>query len=92
MMRILFSFALALACSVVLASPGGTYRAGSKVLSPGDPSSKVLDNMGQPESKEPVENKHGARTGEYWYYHDGNKTVKFFISGGRIVDIDEIRS
>jgi hypothetical protein len=80
-----------LVSSLVMASPGGTYRAGSKVLSPGDPAAKVLDTMGQPESKEAVQNKYGAQIGEYWYYTSGSKRIKFLISGGRIVDIDEIR-
>ena len=71
--------------------PGSTYRAGNKVLSPGDSQTKILDTMGEPESKEPVQNQLGAQMGEYWYYRDGNKTVKFFISGGRIVSVDEIR-
>lgn len=92
MKRIVFSICLLVVFAAAIASPGGTYRAGSKVLSPGDPSAKVLDSMGQPDSKEPVENKRGAQMGEYWYYQDGKKTVKFFISGGRIVDIEEIRS
>ena len=52
---------------------------------------KVQDAMGEPESKEPIQNKLGAQMGEYWYYRDGNKTVKFFISGGQIVSIEEIR-
>jgi hypothetical protein len=71
---------------------GSTYRAGSKVLSPGDSAMRVLDAMGQPEVKEPAQNVNGASMGEYWYYRDGSKTVKFFISGGKIVNIEEIRN
>jgi len=86
------AFALAfLSTSVLAERPGSTYRAGNKVLSPGDSAMKVQDAMGEPESKEPIQNKLGAQMGEYWYYRDGNKTVKFFISGGQIVSIEEIR-
>ena len=77
--------------AVLADRPGSTYRAGNKVLSPGDSAMRVKDTMGEPESKEPVQNKLGAEMGEYWYYQDGNKTVKFFISGGRIVSIEEFR-
>jgi hypothetical protein len=85
--------ALALSAAPTYADRGGsTYRAGSKVLSPGDSSMRVLDAMGQPDTKEPVQNVNGANMGEYWYYRDGGKTVKFFISGGKIVNIEEIRN
>jgi hypothetical protein len=93
MHKIILAAVLALASTAALADRGGsTYRAGSKVLSPGDSSMRVLDAMGQPETKEPVQNVNGANMGEYWYYRDGGKTVKFFISGGKIVNIEEIRN
>ena len=88
MRRSAFLFAL---LAGVAAAAGGNYQAHGKVLSPGDPMTKVLDVMGEPESKEPVQNKFGAQQGEYWYYRDGNKIVKFYISAGRIVEIEEIR-
>lgn len=69
----------------------GTYRAGGKVLAPNDSSMRILDTMGEPRSKEPVFNARGAQVGENWYYRDGSKTVKFFMSGGRVVAIEEIR-
>lgn len=90
--RIVLALALLTISSHALAErPGSTYRAGNKVISPGDSEMKLLDAMGEPESKEQVDNQNGAHMGEYWYYQDGHKTVKFFISGGRIVSVDEIR-
>jgi len=89
------ALALILSCvsAAAVADHGGsTYRAGSKVLSPGDSVMRVLDTMGEPVTKEPVQNKFGATMGEYWYYRDGSKTVKFFISGGKIVNIEEMRN
>lgn len=68
-----------------------TYRVGNVVLNQDDPIGKVLDALGQPMSKESVQNRYGAQIGENWYYRDGRKTVKITISGGRIVDIEEIR-
>jgi hypothetical protein len=69
-----------------------TYRAGSHVLHLNDPESKLLEYMGQPDSKTPVDNKLGAHLGDYYFYNDHNKTVRFFVSGGLIVEIQENRS
>ena len=92
MRKIIFAIAVCFAAiSLGFADSSGNYRAGNKVLSAGDPISRVLDAMGPPESKEPVQNYMGAQTGEYWYYTVDNKTVKFYISGGRVIDIEEIR-
>lgn len=85
---ILFAFSLLLSTN---AFAFNTYRAGNAVISTEDPSMKVLDAMGDPRIKEPVFNKYGAQLGEYWYNKDGGKTVKFYISGGRIASIEEIR-
>lgn len=84
-----FTLALCLASANVLAF--NTYRAGSVVLDQNDPISKVLKAMGQPQSKEPIFNQYGAQLGENWYYQDGQKTVKFTVSGGRVTQIEEIR-
>jgi hypothetical protein len=73
------------------ASAFGTYRAGSVVLDQNDSVMKIIGAMGQPAYKEPVVNRFGAQVAENWFYQDGSKTVKFTISGGRIVVIEEIR-
>lgn len=69
----------------------GTYRAGSVVLDQNDSVSKLIDAMGMPAWKEAVTNRYGAQVAENWFYREGNKTVKFQVSGGRIVIIEEIR-
>lgn len=69
----------------------GTYRAGSIVLQTGDSSMRVFDAMGEPRYKEAVTNGFGAPIGECWYYRDGSKTIKFYMSGGRVASIEEIR-
>ena len=86
--NIFFSLAMSMPMLVIAS---GNYQVGGKVLSPNDPAQKVIETMGQPASKEDVQNKFGAKTGEFWYYFVGSKTVRFFISGGRIVSIEEIR-
>ena len=47
--------------------------------------------MGQPAYKEPVTNRYGAQVAENWFYRDGSKPVKFTMSGGRVLAIEEIR-
>lgn len=89
MRKTVLAIFLALIASAALAN--GNYAAGGKVLSPGDSAMRVLDAMGEPKMKEPVQNRLGAQMGEYWYYKDGNKTIRFFISGGKIIEIEEIR-
>lgn len=92
MRKILFCLALAATATTASAERGGNlYRAGNKVLRPGDTTATVVGAMGDPDSKESVDNQRGAHMGEYWYYRVGNKTVKFFFSGGQVVSIDEIR-
>lgn len=73
-----------------LAIAFGTYRAGSIVLDQGDSIARVMDAMGQPAYKEPV-NRYGAQVAENWFYRDGSKLVKFTISGGIVQMIEEIR-
>lgn len=87
---LLVTLALILACASN-AMAFGTYRAGSVVLDQNDSVSKLIDAMGMPAWKEAVTNRYGAQVAENWFYRDGNKTVKFQVSGGRIVVIEEIR-
>ena len=75
----------------VAAGAFSSYRAGNKVLDQDDPVGKLIDAMGQPEWRETVENGLGAQIAENWFYRVGSKTVKFQVSGGRIIIIEEIR-
>lgn len=87
-------FGLMMVAALVWAAPVmafGTYRAGSVVLDQGDSIARVLDAMGQPAYKEPVTNRYGAQVAENWFYRDGSKLVKFTMSGGRVLAIEEIR-
>ena len=91
MVKLLAPFAFAICFAATNAFAFNTYRAGSVVLDQNDPASKVINAMGQPQSKEPIFNRYGAQLGENWFYQDGNKTIKFTISGGRVAQIEEIR-
>lgn len=87
-------FGLMMAAALVWSASAmafGTYRAGSIVLDQGDSIARVMDAMGQPAYKEPVMNRYGAQVAENWYYRDGSKLVKFTMSGGRVLAIEEIR-
>ena len=68
-----------------------TYAAGSHVLSVGDSMSRVLEFMGEPASKEDVQNKSGAHEATNWYYNVDGKTVRFLIVNGKIGTIEETR-
>lgn len=85
------TFVLAALLAACGANAFGTYSAGNKILAPNDSAMRVLDAMGDPRLKEPVTNRLGAQIGEYWYYRDGSKSVRFFISGGRVVQIEQIQ-
>ncbi len=92
-MRPLLRSVLITALLTISASAGAftSYRAGNKVLNEGDPVGKLMDSMGQPEWREAVVNDYGAQLAENWFYRIGSKTVKFQVSGGRIIFIEEIR-
>ena len=68
-----------------------TYRAGSHVLHLNDSEGDLISYMGDPDSKQPVDNQAGAHLGDYYFYTDHGKTVRFFVSGGLIVEIIESR-
>jgi hypothetical protein len=86
---------IVLACALAVTSSASfafdTYRAGSHVLHLNDSESDLLNYMGQPDTKQPVDNRLGAHLGDNYFYNDHSKTVKFFVSGGLIVEITETR-
>lgn len=90
-MRSLLLSALLLSASFA-ASAADTYRFDGGVVSVGD-SVAALSKRAErsPDRTEPVENAFGARTGERWEYHFGNKQVTFTIVEGRVSRITETR-
>lgn len=74
-----------------LATAADTYRSGSRVISVGDTAARLMQVVGAPTLREPVENKHGGRIGERWQYALDGKTVTFEIRDGKVLSIDERR-
>lgn len=69
-----------------------TYRVGTHVIHINDPEAILIDNMGPPDHSEPITNGYGVHMADAYYYEvDAHKTVKFIVSGGLIIKIDEIR-
>jgi hypothetical protein len=67
-----------------------TLRIGQKVLTVGDPAAYVMQLLGTPTYKEPIENYHGAFRGERWQYpRSQNRVVIVTIIGGKVVDIKD---
>ncbi len=67
-----------------------TLRVGQQVLTSGDPVTHVIDLLGNPVYKEPLQNEYGAYVGERWQYRrDSGRVVTITIIGGRVANIEE---
>ena len=90
MRRILLMLLLATSLSV---SAGETLRVGQKVLTVGEPAAYVLQLLGTPAYKEPIENDKGAFIGERWQYpRDHDHLVTVTIIEGKVSNIDDRHS
>jgi hypothetical protein len=89
-MKLRWLFVAALAWTT-LAHAFDTYRVGSKLIRIGDSVSALVDLLGQPLYKEPVESRFGGYVADRWQYRIDGKAVNFTIKGGRIESIEEIR-
>jgi hypothetical protein len=81
----------ACAAFATLAHALDTYRVGSHLVSIGDSVSALVDALGEPLYKEPVESRYGNSIADRWQYRLNGKAVQFTIRGGRIEYIEEIR-
>lgn len=69
-----------------------TLRVGSNVLSVGDSAVRVIELLGEPQYREPVQNTFGAERGERWQYRRGDNDITVTIRHARVVAIeDELR-
>ena len=67
-----------------------TLRVGQHVLTAGDPVIHVIDLLGAPVFKEPLQNQYGAYVGERWQYkRESGRVVTITIVGGRVANIEE---
>lgn len=90
MKRVISAAAALLLC--VAAQASDTFRSGSRVVVVGDSATKLLDVVGKPDLKEPIETTAGGHEGERWQYAIDGKTVSFVLKDGKIVQIDERRN
>jgi hypothetical protein len=68
-----------------------TFQAESRVLRVNDPETDVIEALGQPTRKLPLENSRGDHLGDYYFYVVRDKSVRFLIHNGRIAEIFETK-
>jgi hypothetical protein len=67
-----------------------TLRVNEHVLTVGDTATHVIDLLGTPVFKEPLEDKFGAYVGERWQFKRENGwIVTVTIVGGKVANIEE---
>lgn len=72
------------------ANASSTLRVGSEVLTVGDSAVRVMQLMGTPDFKEPVESDFGGYRGERWQYQrDDGRIVIVTIISGKVSDIQD---
>lgn len=89
-MRILL-VALLLVCagSAFAGNPTSSpYRFGTKLISPNDPISKLIEIAGEPERKVPITNDYGVVKAWAWHYRDGQKNVIVYTNESTVNWID----
>ena len=70
-----------------------TLRVGQHVLTAGDPVTALIDLLGTPVYKEPLQNEFGAYVGERWQYRrESGRIVTVTIIGGKVANIEESQS
>ncbi len=87
MRRLLLVLLLAISLGI---HANDTLRVGQQVLTAGDPVTHVIDLLGTPVFKEPLQNQYGAYVGERWQYkRESGRVVTITIVGGRVANIEE---
>ena len=74
-----------------LAVAAETYRSGTRVITVGDSTARLVQIVGAPTIKETIETPQGGGEGERWQYAVDGKTVTFEIRNGKVASIDERR-
>ena len=86
MHRIIIAIALAAASTIACAD---TIRIDTKIITTGMSVAEVIDRAGQPSRTIQLENVYGAGVGERWEYYRGKKQYNVWLSGGKVVKVDE---
>lgn len=66
-----------------------TIRIGDRIVTTGMSIAEVMQRAGQPSRTVQLENVYGAGVGERWEYYRGNKQYNVWLSGGKVVKVDE---
>lgn len=74
------------------ATAGDTLRVDSHVLVVGDTATRVIELLGKPVYREPINNEYGAWLGERWQYSRDGHVITFTVLGGKVANIDDRRS
>lgn len=67
------------------------YRVGTRIVEVGDTVGKLVDLIGEPQYKEPIESEYGGFEGERWQYRRDGGSVTFVIRAGKVQAIDQKR-
>lgn len=86
-MRLLLAAVLALASSY--ASASDTIRIDNRIITTGMSTAEVIDRAGQPSRTVQIENRYGAGVGERWEYYRKGKQFDIWMSGGKVVKVEE---
>jgi hypothetical protein len=86
MNRLILVAALAMASGIALAD---TVRIDGRIVTTGMSTAEVIERAGQPSRTIQLENVYGAGVGERWEYYRGKKQYSVWLSGGKVVKVDE---
>lgn len=67
------------------------YRVGTRIVEVGDTVGKLVDLIGEPQYREPIESEYGGFEGERWQYRRDGGSVTFVIRAGKVQAIDQKR-
>ncbi len=67
-----------------------SFQTGAQTLRVNDAESALIEALGQPSRKVEMANSRGDHVGDYYYYTLGNKTMRFLVRNGRIIEIYEM--
>ena len=70
-------------------SAADTIRIGSRIITTGMSTADLIDRAGQPSRIIQLENQYWAGVGERWEYYRGSKQYSVWLSGGKVVKVDE---
>ena len=86
MFRIIIAVVFALFASAAIAD---TIRIDNRIITTGMSLAEVIDRAGQPSRTVQLQNVYGAGVGERWEYYRKSKQYNVWVSGGKVIKVDE---